>query len=285
MLCFTIPRCLTAFLGAIAVFVNPGCVNMYGCITEGTLIATPEGSRPVESLKVGDPVWTLADSGEKTAGIVQATRSRMADSTIEIRTSDDHLLRVTPEQPLWINGEWTRARDLQPGHRLQSESNSTEAVSIMVKHERARVFDLSVEPSANYFAGGLLVHNKTLVPQFDRNDLPGTWIGVSPEGIWRMELTSDGTGRAIYTSGHYTVASVILSTSLDPHKYLISMTLEEQTETRRQFQLLGHAYRGRFEVAWNEIPDYDDRVIAFRREKDLQRDLNRLAEMMAKPSS
>ncbi|HYF01626.1 MAG TPA: hypothetical protein VEJ18_22075, partial [Planctomycetota bacterium] len=45
------------------------------CVLEGELVDTPEGPRPIESLEVGDPVWTWGPAGREPGEILHRTES------------------------------------------------------------------------------------------------------------------------------------------------------------------------------------------------------------------
>lgn len=76
-------------------------------------------------------------------------------------------LLATAEHPICANGQWTAAGNLRPGDMVvgSDESYSLAAAPRLLPRKTA-VFDLSVDPPHNFFAGGLLVHNKSM--GFDR---------------------------------------------------------------------------------------------------------------------
>ena len=72
------------------------------CLTAGTLIDTPRGPVSVEKLRVGDPVWTMNESGERVSGnILRTSRVRVPAShqVIHVILSDGRELWASPGHP------------------------------------------------------------------------------------------------------------------------------------------------------------------------------------------
>ncbi|MBI2829695.1 MAG: Hint domain-containing protein [Chloroflexi bacterium] len=72
------------------------------CLTEGTLIDTPEGPVPVEELRPGMSVWTLNDSGERVAAEVLKTAVTpvpMAFQVIKISLDDGRSITASAGHP------------------------------------------------------------------------------------------------------------------------------------------------------------------------------------------
>jgi hypothetical protein len=136
-----------AALIAFAVLALPALL-MPHCIVAGTLIDTPSGPRAIETLASGDEVWTRG----RALGRVVATHPSWALEHLEIVMDDGRVLRATAEHPVATGAGWTRAGSLRVGEGI---------VSIRVVRGPVRVYDLEVEPDPTFFAGGVLVHNKT----------------------------------------------------------------------------------------------------------------------------
>jgi hypothetical protein len=63
------------------------------------------------------------------------------------------------------------------------------------------VVDLTVSPHENFFANGVLVHNKSFPRPPSPEDLAGPWIMRGWHGVWyRFDLNPDGTGTAGFTT-------------------------------------------------------------------------------------
>lgn len=141
------------------------------CFPAGTLVATPDGDRPIESLKVGDAVlsWSVAE-GRAVVARVSHAKVREADLVLALTLADGRTLRVTPNHPLWepARAQWTLAGDVAVGDLLAvrdaAGALSPVAVTAVASDPApsagpTQVYDLTVLPTHAYFAGGVLAHN------------------------------------------------------------------------------------------------------------------------------
>ena len=112
-----------------------------------------------EQLKVGDQVWGYdLDAQKKVLVKVTAIRAAHADQIIVINDS----LRVTAEHPIYADGKWVRAGELDTKHTLiSSAGKAVELTKLIRLRQRVRIFDITVQSPHTFFAGGVLVHNKT----------------------------------------------------------------------------------------------------------------------------
>jgi len=143
-----------AMVAGIVLFSIPQCV------VAGTLVATPDGPRAIEALEVGDAVWCQAPDGARVAGEVTWTGSASASSHLLLRFAEGSELRVTDQHPLATPQGWSPAGELEPGARVLGEDGPLTLEAVERVAGRVGVHDLSVTPYANFFAGGVLVHNK-----------------------------------------------------------------------------------------------------------------------------
>jgi hypothetical protein len=134
-----------------------------GCIVEGTLIDTPEGLVPIEHLRSGDRVWTEASSGTVEAGRVVAVHQTRARSYLELHLRDGSVLRATALHPIATPGGWREAGLLRVGDPVKGRNGWQSIAEIRERKDSVRVYDLEVSPNANFYAAGVLVHNKTSV--------------------------------------------------------------------------------------------------------------------------
>ena len=80
-------------------------------------------------------------------------------------------LRVTGSHPVYADGEWIRASELSPGAELMSTDGSVMSLfAIDRDSSTAQVYDMRVTWPHNYFADGILVHNKSLIASPARLD-------------------------------------------------------------------------------------------------------------------
>jgi hypothetical protein len=140
------------------------------CFARGTPVATPRGPVSIEELQIGDHV--LAYDEREHRVVVAPVRSvarhpkRIAGA---LRASNGETLWVTPEHPIYLPAEdrYVPAGTLETGSRLLALTGAQETTSVIGLRYRApeptrpvTVYDLTVARFHNYFAGGLLVHNK-----------------------------------------------------------------------------------------------------------------------------
>jgi hypothetical protein len=152
------------------------------CFGAGTPIATPSGEQAIETLEVGDAVWAFdVERGERALGRVSALHRHEATSLGQLITPDGRALLVTPSHPVYVHERsgFVAARELEGGETLvqldATDALLTASVSGFVADvAHAPVFNLTVEGAHTYFAGGILVHNKSPPPP------PCPYPGQSP---------------------------------------------------------------------------------------------------------
>ena len=132
-----VKRLLKIVDGKTKIHVHPRCVHMieefglyewvngepdprknnHCCFPAGTLVATPGGDRPIESLREGDVVYTHLGRGRVDVGAV-CTGVRPLVTV----TDSAHSVTCTADHPfLTADGEWVEARDLEGRCLLRRE--------------------------------------------------------------------------------------------------------------------------------------------------------------------
>ncbi len=134
-----------------------------GCFPAGTLVATPEGARPIESIRGGDAVTLVRPDGTATSGAVSST-FQTCNRLVEVRTEAGSLL-TTETQPLCLaDGEPRRAGELTAGDRIWrwegGERRAAKVLAVAPAGREAEVFNLVVGDSAVFVAGGFLARGK-----------------------------------------------------------------------------------------------------------------------------
>ncbi len=267
-------RLFGALLAVIPAFLlQTGC--MQTCIVEGTLIATPEGPAPVEALRVGDVVTARGFDGATTESTVSALSSSIVRRSLLVEFEDGRVLRVTSEHPVMVGGRWRRAGSIRRGDLVALESGEARAERVTGNGGPARVFDLTVEPHGTFFANGVLVHNKTVLPNPTVEELAGAWIGIAISGtIYRLVLQPDGTG---------TLSTMVRSRSVETRREgPISWSLDrysievEGGYDRAHWE--GTAYVGLLLLHRFQRPSVDTSRfdVAFRREADFVAEMDAL---------
>ena len=134
-----------------------------GCVQQGGLVDTPGGERAIESLVVGDAVWSWCD-GKRVEARVLACYQVEPETFIDI-TIAGRRLHVTGEHPIATSpGVFRQARQLRVGDRAlvwRGGSLVDSAIeSVATRDADKPAFNLSVYPGGQFVADGVLVHNK-----------------------------------------------------------------------------------------------------------------------------
>jgi len=138
--------------------------SSFGCVSRGSLIETPAGLCPIEQIGIGDQLFSLGledSTGRVTAKVLAISASR-SPTLLRINKS----WHVTPSQPVRTPEGWIEAANLRKGISVTiKDGEQTPIVEIDILEGYFEVFDLTVDdPSHNYFAEGLLCHNKVPLP-------------------------------------------------------------------------------------------------------------------------
>lgn len=132
------------------------------CFIAGTPVTMADGSsKPIEAVRIGE--WVLGwdtEMNKPVAADVCRIFQHGADEMVGYILVNG-TLGVTPEHPLFINRKWREAGNLHPGDCLM-DANGRDVV--VEKWEwikkRLPVYNLQIGHTHNYFAGGVLAHNK-----------------------------------------------------------------------------------------------------------------------------
>ena len=128
------------------------------CLARGTMISTPDGPRAVQDLRVGDPVWTVDENGDRVAATILQVGSMTALAShrvVHVVLDDGRELYLSPGHPLFDDGFGRQAGDLRTGDLLDG---STVSSADLVPYGGNQTFDLLPSgPTGGYWAGGILV--------------------------------------------------------------------------------------------------------------------------------
>jgi hypothetical protein len=260
------------------------CAPFIGCIREGELIETTSGERPVESLRIGDEVPTCAGVGR-----VERIAEHEVSGFEEVRFSDGHVLRATAQHPVASGAAFVPAGSLWVGQRVQVRKGEAAVVSLTARREHARVFDVTVWPGETFFASGVLVHNKTVPRPLEEPDLQGTWVAVSPSGVWRLQLDGgrNGGGSLVQAVGGSVVERArVSSVQFNEAKRSTTVTVDYPDQghgaSTRTLQLSG--YRGAASLTGLLVYPHDAgrADLYFIRESLLQQSLNEAQSVPSK---
>jgi len=157
--------------GAFGDAGTTGFAGSNSCFVAGTRITTPSGTRPIEELRIGDVVLAYDEStGRVVARAVTATFIHPDQTVGALPLSDGRVLRVTANHPIYLPDQqrYADAGELTGDERLLSLSASARTSSMIAGAFQAAaadpvtVYNITVGGEHNYFAEGVLVHNKSV---------------------------------------------------------------------------------------------------------------------------
>lgn len=139
------------------------------CFVAGTPITMADGNaRPIESISVGDLVlaYDIATSRSVPARVTETFVHQNSADIVLVNGA----IRATANHPFYVGGDWVRADQLHVGDALLSLDGMTTiqtggfanspVTALEALPMRATTYNIEVEGQHNYFAAGLLVHNK-----------------------------------------------------------------------------------------------------------------------------
>ena len=151
-----------------------------GCFLPGTLITMADGSKKlIEEISIGDLVMSYDfNSNSLTTDVVSETFKLTNSDIIEFSLENGESLRSTADHPYWVeNKGWcsfdpVATKDkynidsvlIEEGDLFTSDSlNKVKVVSIeKMDLPETKVINFHAVKNQNYFAGGVLVHNKQI---------------------------------------------------------------------------------------------------------------------------
>jgi hypothetical protein len=139
-------------------------IRAVSCFGAGTLVRTLDGSRPIESIQVGDRVLTQdVKTGALGYQPVTVVHHNPPSPTFLVRVGGDTIVS-SPFHRFWVAGRgWVMARDLKGGETLRLLDGSVRVGSVEAGPVQP-VFNLDVTEAHDFFAGSAaaLVHDNTL---------------------------------------------------------------------------------------------------------------------------
>jgi len=139
--------------------------QIYTCFAAGTLVHTPDGSRPIEQIHAGDVVLSQdVKTGALDYQPVLVVHHNKPSKTLRIRLTNDETVVSSVYHRFWRSGlGWALARELKPGETLRVLGGQVKVASIE-PGDVVPVYNLDVARKRTFFVGrsGLLVHDNTL---------------------------------------------------------------------------------------------------------------------------
>lgn len=131
------------------------------CFLAGTKILMSDGSyKNIETVNIGDILqsFNLTTKTLTTGKVLKTFIHKQPSSYLIINET----LKLTPNHPVYVNGEWKEASSIKITDSLLYKNGSHVPVtSIKAATENAaQSYNLVVDAHHNYFADNILVHNK-----------------------------------------------------------------------------------------------------------------------------
>ena len=148
----------TFFASRLAVHNKGG-----GCFPAGTLIRTPQGQIPIETLAPGNPL--LAMDPERRIVKTQVEELLLTRSRVMRIETDRGVLRTTTEHPLRrLEGHFAAAGELKTGDRILAWTSGTlmpaMVLSAPFEEQEQQVYNLRTTWPHTFLAGDFVAHNK-----------------------------------------------------------------------------------------------------------------------------
>lgn len=177
------------------------------CFAAGTMVSTPQGDRAIETLKVGDVVWSKPEKGGKPfAAAILATHQRSDQPIYRLKlknvrddgSAQGETLLVTPSHPFYVPAkrDFIPVSDLKRGDLLQSladgetENTSSKVESLELYAPVGKTYNLTVDIGHTFYVGELKtwVHNTGPCDLPERGDVGGTKGGAASSGAENAAL-------------------------------------------------------------------------------------------------
>ena len=182
------------------------------CFAAGTLIATSDGDKPIESICIGDYVLSKNEfTGEVAYKKVTNLFVRSVGQLVHIQANEVDI-QTTTEHPFWVhNRGWVPANKLSVGDLLELCDNTgiaIDKIELKTSENLIPVYNFEVEDWHTYFITNMhiLVHNKCDLTKisdnylkrkgFDAHSLKAEFVGKA--NVSKYDLFYDKSSGAIF---------------------------------------------------------------------------------------
>lgn len=171
------------------------------CFVGGTIILLADSStKRIEDIKIGDIVISYNESLQKLeAKPVKSIRGKLSNELIRITLANGIVLQSTNDHPYYVNGYKLASYDpisttekynfdididkLKVGDKVHLVTEETTTiVSIEELYGIEQVYTFEVADNHNYYANGILVHNKAYGPICCYNVVTGEYLTITNAG-------------------------------------------------------------------------------------------------------
>lgn len=130
-----------------------GCAPLCVCASPETPIATPDGDRPIASLRVGDLVYSVEDDAVVVVPIVQTRQNPVEDhQVVHVTLESGVTLAISGLHP---TADGRAFSDLRAGDEL--DGASILGVEVVAYPHRYTYDILPGTETGTYYAGGVLI--------------------------------------------------------------------------------------------------------------------------------
>ncbi|MFY0563436.1 MopE-related protein [Archangium lansingense] len=151
--------------------VDEGCPSP--CFVAGTAITLADGStKPIEDMVIGDQVLAY-DVEARQVVPAPVTQTFVHENSSGILLINGRV-QATANHPFYANGRWVRADELEIGDELVmlnvsdgadlASTHPVRVTSLLMQPQHETTYNLEVDTHHDYFAEGILVHNKEAPP-------------------------------------------------------------------------------------------------------------------------
>jgi len=158
------------------------------CFVAGTLVDTPNGPIPIEQISPGDLVLSRNDHephGPLVYVPVTEVHERFAPVVLRITVENGETLGITPEHVVWSTSRgWVFAGDLELGEAFSGRDGCQLGI-LAIKSDviPQHTWNLRVDVTRTFFAGGLWVHNQSCLRRlFDKHHVFSKFLGGDASG-------------------------------------------------------------------------------------------------------
>jgi len=176
------------FIENVGPLYQPSFVDRvtHSCFGAGTPVRTIDGTRPIETLRVGDRVLSQdPKTGALSFQPVLAAFHNRPAPTLKVDLGGDTPVVVTAIHRFWRAGKgWAMARELKPGDVVRTLGGTARVVAVSDNTVQP-VFNLEVADGHSFFVGGraALVHDNSPVrPTHHPFDAPAEVASARPVG-------------------------------------------------------------------------------------------------------
>jgi Pretoxin HINT domain len=146
-----------------------GGIDPETCFLAGTIVAAPNGYKPIETLKTRDKVLCFDEkTGTFKTSVVTNTFEHQTNFYYRLVFDDGTVLEVTPEHRIFTKNGWKTVDNLaindwvsgkHSGIGLGEFVKQSKLIQIQTKLEPVKVYNIEVAEFHTYFANGIIVHN------------------------------------------------------------------------------------------------------------------------------